>query len=283
MFKRILIAVLNLTLLAVRPLPAQTVRGMVVEAGSRAAVDAALVVLLNERADSVATTHASKGAFRILAPSAGRFMLRVQRIGFATSQTEPIELLSGQDVVVEVVLGVEAVPLQPLTVISRGAIPLHPQLIEVNNRRRQGFGRFIMRQDIDDVGSTTLRELLDDVPGVTVRDTGEGDLVVQLRAGMAGLGKEARGVVDPRVQAFMAHSKCPVKLYVDGTPWIRGHEFDIGMIQVAMDRTAEFFAIPPSLIEAIEVYNGPASTPAIFGGSDAQCGVIAVWTRRAIR
>ena len=36
-------------------------------------------------------------------------------------------------------------------------------------------------------------------------------------------------------------------------------------------------------IDAIEVYSGAASVPAIFSGSDAECGVIAVWLRHGER
>lgn len=33
-------------------------------------------------------------------------------------------------------------------------------------------------------------------------------------------------------------------------------------------------------VDAVEVYGGAASIPAQFGGTDAQCGVVAIWTKR---
>lgn len=36
----------------------------------------------------------------------------------------------------------------------------------------------------------------------------------------------------------------------------------------------------PTEVEAVEVYEGPASLPAEFGGSRAGCGVVVIWTRR---
>ncbi|RMH14199.1 MAG: hypothetical protein D6701_11515, partial [Gemmatimonadetes bacterium] len=38
--------------------------------------------------------------------------------------------------------------------------------------------------------------------------------------------------------------------------------------------------IRPEDIEAIEVYRGASEVPAEFGGSDAGCGAIVIWTRR---
>jgi hypothetical protein len=43
---------------------------------------------------------------------------------------------------------------------------------------------------------------------------------------------------------------------------------------------AQFMALQGYDIEIVEVYNGAASIPGIYGGSDASCGVIAVWLRR---
>jgi hypothetical protein len=36
----------------------------------------------------------------------------------------------------------------------------------------------------------------------------------------------------------------------------------------------------PGEVEAVEVYDSPASLPAEFGGSRAGCGVVVIWTRR---
>lgn len=37
--------------------------------------------------------------------------------------------------------------------------------------------------------------------------------------------------------------------------------------------------VHPSSVAAIEIYRGAAQVPATFGGSDARCGVIAIWTK----
>jgi hypothetical protein len=38
--------------------------------------------------------------------------------------------------------------------------------------------------------------------------------------------------------------------------------------------------VHPANITAVEIYRGPAETPGEFLDSDAQCGVVLVWTRR---
>ena len=38
-------------------------------------------------------------------------------------------------------------------------------------------------------------------------------------------------------------------------------------------------SIPVDAILGIEVYDGPAATPAQFTGGSAECGVIVIWTR----
>jgi hypothetical protein len=35
----------------------------------------------------------------------------------------------------------------------------------------------------------------------------------------------------------------------------------------------------PDEVEAIEAYDGPAVLPPEFGGYDARCGVLVIWTR----
>lgn len=56
---------------------------------------------------------------------------------------------------------------------------------------------------------------------------------------------------------------CPPQVYIDGIPWA-------GPIDEITLRD----------IEGIEVYRGAAEVPAEFAGSNAGCGVIALWSRR---
>lgn len=60
---------------------------------------------------------------------------------------------------------------------------------------------------------------------------------------------------------------CPVLLYVDGVPF---EPLSTGTI------SAE---IPPSTIEAVEVYSRASAVPGEFRGPGFECGVIVVWKR----
>jgi hypothetical protein len=51
-------------------------------------------------------------------------------------------------------------------------------------------------------------------------------------------------------------------------------------VQIRAKPMELLFEMHPGSVEGIEVYQGAATVPGEFGGSSAQCGVIAVWTRR---
>ena len=60
-----------------------------------------------------------------------------------------------------------------------------------------------------------------------------------------------------------ARAGCRLSVYLDN-------------VRVGLDLDA--FVLPIE-VAGVEVYKGPASLPAEFGGSDSRCGVVAVWTK----
>jgi outer membrane receptor for ferrienterochelin and colicin len=119
----------------------------------------------------------------------------------------------------------------------------------VAERRYLGLGRFVDREEIVRRGQPPLAELLRSVPGVRVTGSGPHAMVTMAR---------------------VAHSCYPV-VFLDGTRLNR-----------AFDEPGEIASIlamiPGRTIETVEVYRGPAETPGDFGGADAPCGVIGVWS-----
>ncbi|MEW5929321.1 MAG: carboxypeptidase-like regulatory domain-containing protein [Gemmatimonadota bacterium] len=93
-------AVLLLGLLlaaACRALPAQAVRGTLVEEGSDRPVPGTLVVLLDAAGNQVGgALSGADGAFLVRAPAAGRFQLRAERIGVRGAASRGVELAAGQ-------------------------------------------------------------------------------------------------------------------------------------------------------------------------------------------
>ena len=78
-------------------LPAQIVRGTVVEDATRAPVPGAVVVLLDAGGSVVARAFTDEGGrFAVAAGGAGRFAVRSQRIGFRSTTTAPFDLAAGE-------------------------------------------------------------------------------------------------------------------------------------------------------------------------------------------
>jgi hypothetical protein len=276
--------VFSTTLLFVSPAASQIVRGTVVEDGADSLIDGVLVILLSAAGDSVASTVSVDGAFTLVAPRPGRYRLKAERLGYVAIESGTIEVQPGLETVVSLALGTQAVSLEPLRVVGR-RMPLQAEFADIDERMRQGFGRFITRDEIDRQPGAKVPDLLRSVPGARVSATRFGDLVLQLRARGS-----LREVHDDgsRVGAYRFANGCPVKLYVDGIPWVRPQQVHPGdgvpqgldgPPGDAMHRNREFMEIHGDEIEVIEVYT-PASTPGIYGGSDAECGVVAVWRRR---
>jgi hypothetical protein len=107
-------------LLLATPATSQIITGRVVDASDSAAVGGVTITLV----DTLAVTHRevvnnAAGEFIIAITAAGKYLLRASRLGYATTQTPPIEIGDGEVVEVEVRLDVEAVQLEPLTVVMR--------------------------------------------------------------------------------------------------------------------------------------------------------------------
>jgi hypothetical protein len=106
-------------LLAV-PANAQIVAGRVIDAGNDEPLGGVTLTLLDALAEtSRSFVSNDAGEFIIAITAPGNYVLRASRIGYATVETPPIEIGEGEVVEVEVRLDVEAVQLEPLTVVVR--------------------------------------------------------------------------------------------------------------------------------------------------------------------
>lgn len=110
------LALIAAVLLASRPLPAQEVAGVLVD-GSGAVVPAARLVLVDSaggRAGSVLSGE--DGGFRLRAPAAGRYRVRAERVGFASSTSAVLELREGTVTPLRLAASAAAVSLEGITV-----------------------------------------------------------------------------------------------------------------------------------------------------------------------
>lgn len=126
--KLFLAAVLGGIYAAAIPLSAQVVRGTVVESGSSRGLAGALMVLTGESGEQrVRALSDAAGSFRISAPGAGRYKLRVERVGFQSVTTPVFELREGETVERTISAAPRALALEGITVQARSRCTVRPQ------------------------------------------------------------------------------------------------------------------------------------------------------------
>jgi hypothetical protein len=99
-----------------RSLAAQRVRGQVVLPDSTTPAAGVIVVATGDNGAPVRALTAGRGAFDLALPRAGRFELRVLRIGFAPTLVPGIDVAAGETKTIRVVLGAERISLSRVTV-----------------------------------------------------------------------------------------------------------------------------------------------------------------------
>lgn len=106
---------------------AQIVRGRVLEEVSSAPLAGAMIVLIDgagTQARRILTDDL--GRFVLRAPRDGTFTLRADRIGYASTTSPPLELASGAAVFHDMVVSVEAIALDKITVEAERRCVLRP-------------------------------------------------------------------------------------------------------------------------------------------------------------
>ena len=213
----------------VRQLGGKTIEGAMIEISGQSA-----------RTDSL-------GVFRIRATRRDTLTITVKRLGFA-----PVSgLLTAPELVGDTLLVLMDANAQMLENVVVKAPDLRSALGygSFEERRAQGLGVFITRDQIERRNSTRLSDVMRMQRGVHL---------VRLRNGVYGI----------RFTAFEGRTRgCAPEVWIDGQR-ARGMEID---------------DIPASTVEAVELYRSSATTPFQFtvadGATSARCGTIVVWSR----
>jgi hypothetical protein len=121
-----------LALFAIATLPsaleAQTVRGTLTAAGSRERINGGIVALLDDGGRVVtAAMSDDSGSYELRAPAAGRYTLRVERVGFRTTLMPAFALAEGQTLELPVEVTGEAVSLRAVKVVAEKRCVVRPQ------------------------------------------------------------------------------------------------------------------------------------------------------------
>ena len=121
-------ALAGLALLVARIAGAQTVTGKVIAKTDGAPVAGAIVALVDSSGRVLTSRLAEDGGtFSLAAPSAGRFTLRIERIGFRSTTTAAFLVRQGETVDVPVTLAGEGVSLRAVVVNADRRCVVRPQ------------------------------------------------------------------------------------------------------------------------------------------------------------
>lgn len=251
-----------------RAVAQSAVHGHVLDDETGQPVAGAALELITAAGAPIASTFADEaGLFQFRGLPAGRYTLRVGRLGYRAAR---IELQTNDTLEITLRLSVAAVALEPLEVeTTQSWSRANPALRDFERRRSTGTGAtFLTRDQIARHAGGSIIDLLRLVPGIKISGRlGYGGYIVSSR------------------------TSCPPAVYLDATPVFRPD--GRSALGRAGGETRGFIAesgalealslVHPLELEGIEIYTGPSQVPAIFGGSTALCGVIALWTRRGDR
>ncbi len=249
--------------------------GLVTDATSGEPLESA-VVSIQDSEVSVLTNRNGFYAFNDLPQ--GLYVLEVSNLGYRPREVV-VRLAGSGAYKVDVDLSVEAIALEGITVT---AVPrrLFGDMVDMQRRMELGFGDFVMKEELERRGGS-LATALQGRAGVRVV-TGAGgfrERYIVLRSGrdLPGSGARAQGGTENQAQLQalgQAETFCYPAVYVDGSRWSRPKSGGVGHDPVDF---SEFYTMD---LEAVEIYKGAGSVPGEFGGGDAACGAVVVWTRR---
>ena len=237
----------------------QTVRGRVLDTVTNAPVAGATVL----SAGSTVLTD-SRGSFAVPATAGSAVNLQITAFGYFSAVFSGQMPASGHLEAGDIALLPAPVAVDEVEVEGTALVPALGQ-VGFYERKRRGSGVFIEQAEIHKATIRSIGELLSRYGG--------------MRA-FAGFGPELEGEVGMTGNMTGAFDGptgklCLPAIYVDGVQRRRGGLHHPDQIPLRLQDAAQ-----PSEIEAVEVYRSAAGVPPLFAGSDASCGVIAIWTRR---
>lgn len=179
----------------------------------------------------------------------GLRLVRVQRVGYLP-ESFTVEFRPGEAVEAEVDLQRAPIELDGLTVTElmpsttlRGA--------GFYERREQGFGRFVDREELYRRKDSHMSSLMRSIPGINVVYCPQGLCANPGYVLLAG------------ASSLSMRADCHMQIYLDG---MLVDNQDIDRLNVRA-------------LEGVEVYARSAAIPRQFAGTGSACGVVLLWTR----
>ena len=184
----------------------------------------------------------SVGLFLLPVPGPGTYAIRVRHPAYLAYDSEEFQVGNDESVALEVHLGRNVIPLEPLVVTAR----IRAMMAGFNDRRTGGgFGTFITQEEIDNRRAGRTTDLLRGIPGVNI--------------------KFERWGVGSTIEMRNGFGICEPAIFLDGVrvPQVQGSMVD------------DF--LTPERIAGVEVYSSFSMAPVQY--ISGHCGVILFWTR----
>ncbi len=236
---------LLLLLAAAQGANGQIVHGRLLDDTNRQPVQGAMIQLFNEGGELVAVARSEPlGNYEIVVPGPGNYRFTVSSIGYGTAGSALFSLAERQSLEANLLLPPAPVVLEGVTVEAeaRPWIIEQPRALWPYFERREFYGALGLGQFVD-------REFLDTWSG-PIESIPEIDNFLRTMERRTGL----------------IEQQCTGPAwFLDGS---RIRNIDPNDLVGVAD------------LEGIEVYRRASEIPGEFGGSDSECGVIALWTRR---
>ena len=235
-----------------QPVKVTTLSGVVTNPNGVAIARAELLIVNSE----LKVMSNDSGVYEFFAVPVGRIRLIARRIGFEPEEAR-VTLNEGMHKQVDFELTGVPELLDSVMVREAGG---NGRMADFWARRMLGVGAFITRAEIERRRPQHPSDLLRTVVGVkvTMGDAG-------LDKPTISMGRNTLLSRSGRQTGTSLANDCKVSYYVDGSYVPPGtfHMDDMSAL----------------LLEAIEIYRGPAETPARLRQRDTACGVIVIWTR----
>jgi len=250
--------VLGVLALAVQPEQShgQMVTGTIRESGTDSAIPGVQLVLVDEEGKAAATALTDdRGLFTLLGPAPGTYIVSLKRVGYRPLAVGPLRLDATDTLEVMYDMRRLAVELEPV-VVQTVRVIRYLQNVGFYERRQKERGHFIGPAEIEEEinRARQFTDLLRGIPGVTITQ---------------------QGVKLPGMQAGPSARTCSTPhIYIDGT---LVHDRYMGRDFILND------VIHPEVVRAIEIYRRPAELPPQYGGAEAACGVLLIWTGSRIQ
>lgn len=224
-------------------LSAQTLRGRITEGRTQVPMADVAVSLLDPDANVLAqTTSGPSGGFVLEAPGPGEYYVRAEKLSY-TTVTDGIFVFQTEEAEMSIALFMLPQPTEIEGIDVRVAREQQRRTLRsagFYQRAAQGFGRFIGPEEMERRPVFTFSELLRGIPGIRFQDE-----AIQFSGGLEGT--------------------CSPNIFIDGARVFQ----DFGITTL----------IQPDEVAGVEVYRGAAQTPLEWGGLNASCGVILIWTK----